>query len=501
MKNSSNKIIWLVVLLSFLTRIEGIRTETFAFTYDVGRDLLKVHEMLTTYDIPLIGQTTGISGLFYGPWWYYLLTVPFILSGGDPRGVVLFMVLTGVAGTYLCLRIGKQIKAPLLGLFFASLFAVSPVLIGITSQIWNPNIIPILVIMLLSILLTLFSQKHTRRKVILSMMVGFLAGLILDSEIVYGILFLLALIIVMVLYRSFLSARLVASGVAGFFIVLLPRIVFEVAHGFIMTNAVIKFLQQGRDGSGAGIQFQPIESFFSQWHLFTKTLATESDVLGSVVLIFLLFSLLFYRKHLSDSLRFLTTFMAVQVGVFFFGLSFFFEAIWDHYLIGLPVMYTGLLAVSVFLIMDVHANKRNLIGLVFILLLLINLQLPNRIAGYWSPPVLNDPAQYAVQKKVVDYVYENAKGEPFKYILYTPPVHDYTYQYVFNWYGRKRYGYVPENENVAYFYLIIEPDNQYPQRVTDWLSQREGDGEIVSEELLPGGIRVQKRSIQKNAQP
>ncbi|MGE5042387.1 MAG: hypothetical protein ACM3IJ_05810, partial [Candidatus Levyibacteriota bacterium] len=57
----------LVFLIGFYLRAVGIFSNSFAFTYDVGRDLLEVQKIVSAHKIPLIGQTTGLGGLFYGP--------------------------------------------------------------------------------------------------------------------------------------------------------------------------------------------------------------------------------------------------------------------------------------------------------------------------------------------------------------------------------------------------------------------------------------------------
>ena len=67
-----------VILGSYL-RFQGVFTNSFAFTYDVGRDMLALWDITHFVDLPFIGPTTGLPGLFYGPWWYWLLS-PFSLS-------------------------------------------------------------------------------------------------------------------------------------------------------------------------------------------------------------------------------------------------------------------------------------------------------------------------------------------------------------------------------------------------------------------------------------
>ena len=54
-----------------------------------------------------------------------------------------------------------------------------------------------------------------------------------------------------------------------------------------------------------------------------------------------------------------------------------------------------------------------------------------------------DPSLYKNEVAAIDYVYKYAKGQNFKVYTYLPSVYDYPYQYLFWWYGNKKYGYIP----------------------------------------------------------
>ena len=95
---------------------------------------------------------------------------------------------------------------------------------------------------------------------------------------------------------------------------------------------------------------------------------------------------------------------------------------------------------------------------------------------------------------MLDFIYKDAHGSKFNFIAYTPVVHDYTYRYLFSWYGPKEYGYIPSTEKQTLFYVIIEPDPGYEGRIKDWLKVREKDGKVLLEKTVKGGILVQKRN-------
>jgi hypothetical protein len=104
----------------------------------------------------------------------------------------------------------------------------------------------------------------------------------------------------------------------------------------------------------------------------------------------------------------------------------------------------------------------------------------------------SDPSNLATELKAVDWVYQEAGGKPFKIYSYLPSIYDYTYQYLFWWYGTGKYGYQPAD--IAYLpdvpeyiqdsssfwtkkkpfesdsptFLIIQGDGDHQDRVYAW---------------------------------
>jgi hypothetical protein len=165
-----------------------------------------------------------------------------------------------------------------------------------------------------------------------------------------------------------------------------------------------------------------------------------------------------------------------------------------HYTVGIPLVLAFLFALSLFLWRNIKYATYALIFVSYFLFW-INSQPVQILSNIGKPVFEGDVSVYRNQTAVIDYVYHQAQGQKFKYIVYTPPVHDYTYQYLFEWYGRKTYGYFPETSKAHLFFVILEPDTQMPSRLTDWLKSRENDGTIVKTQQLKGGIIVQTRLV------
>jgi hypothetical protein len=184
-----------------------------------------------------------------------------------------------------------------------------------------------------------------------------------------------------------------------------------------------------------------------------------------------------------------TTFIVLMV--FYIGTIIFSHAIWPHYLVGLPVLYVLLLSISIYLFSE--KTKNVFYGWIILIIIFVIIfksfvifQIFNNTQ--WE----GDASVYKNQLAVLDYIYKQANGKSFKYVLYTPPVNDYTYQYLFKWYGFNKYGYSPKNDaRLAYF--IIESDPGYPDRPKWWLDARKTDGKIIKTFKARGGIIVQTR--------
>jgi len=274
---------------------------------------------------------------------------------------------------------------------------------------------------------------------------------------------------------------------------MLPRVLFELRHDFLMTRSVIEF-------GKAGVWQQGViplsQRFLNRVQIFqgfwVDAVAGQSRILSLALLIFsfcILF--LFYNKTKSIERFFLKTILVVFLSLFI-GLTLYREAVWNHYLIGLPVFYIFLLTLVLNLFKEHLGGIR--IGILFVLLVLwVNLKPHQVLIGLKKPLWEGDAAVYRNQLAVLDYIYEEAKGEDFNYIAYTPPLHDYNYRYLFAWYGSKEYGYPPSEEKARLLFVIIEPDYQFPQRVKEWLEVRRDDGQIREEAVVKGGIVVQRR--------
>ena len=178
--------------------------------------------------------------------------------------------------------------------------------------------------------------------------------------------------------------------------------------------------------------------------------------------------------------------------MFFTGLSFFSDALWGHYIVGLPVIFILIFSIATASLTGFR-KYRPVILAAMCLYLLFLLRPQEIITRYTAPMWVGDASVYRNQIEILDYVYEKAEKKQFNYLVYTPAVHDYPYRYLFTWYGKRAYNYSPTPETQPLLFVIIEPDTGYEERQREWLRIREGEGRIVEVKKFPSGITVQTR--------
>jgi len=485
--------LYVIVLIGAYFRLQGVFTNSFAFTYDVGRDMLALWNIAYLHKIPLIGATTGLPGVFYGPWWYYLLTPFFIIFSGNPQGIALVMSLIGILTIIGAFILGKKLGGNFLGLLFALIISISPVMISLSSQIWNPKITPLFVIFVLLVLSKIyFLDKKDKSKYYF--LLGILLAFNIDLEIVFGLLLSIGIVLsVIFTVKRKISVRSVLYFIFGGLLIFAPRIFFEFRHGFLMTKSFITFFI---GGNSEHLVSSFLDTFISRLSVmfdqFNSTLAAENKLFGILILLFISITLLFLYKKADVLIKNFINTCLIVILIFLLGTVFFSHDIWPHYLVGVPVFYILLFAIS-FHLLHKKLSNNFFSTLILIFIIVINLNPISLIQSLNKPLWEGDTSVYRNQVAVIDYVYKQAHGKEFKYVVYTPPLYDYTYQYLFRWYGPKNYRYSPVvKSNLAYF--ILEPDLQYPSRLKDWLKLREGDGKIIKTEIIKGGIIVQTRT-------
>lgn len=397
------------------------------FTYDQGRDLLLLAEMALG-DIKLVGPTTGISGVFLGPWYYYWLLLGFWLGDGSPVVVGYWSALTICVGYVLTYYgvlkpiVGR--KTALLGYFW---LLVAPGALEASRLIWNPSLTPVTIAVMLSGLLASVRTGVTRKTWWLAL--GALgAGLSLHTELAYAI-FLGPVVVVWLGYywiQKKYSWQQLCLAVVMVLATLMPQVLFELKHNFIMTRAAVAELHD----TSKQVSFQQVwrERPAQMRHELERQLLTGKPypmVLGLGLVAIAVFGV--WRQRDANSRLILAVTAAPLVGLLFHrgNYGFFFEYyLSPHFLLVIIWLIIAMAGLGPKLKLVATGVILSVMGLGFI--------------RYW--PIVSQPnlLQYSIGHELMTLRLIQAHGQatehrPLGVDVFVPNLLPTQYQYLAAW--------------------------------------------------------------------
>ena len=471
------------LITGLFIRLEGTLGGYFAMTFDQGKDLLALHSIVIDHKFTLIGSSAGIDGTFHGVWWYWFLSPFFYIFGGDPKLLLVVFGIFCASAILVAYVLGATLKNSRLGLICAGLVTFSSFYIGTASQLWHPNAVTVFVLLFLWVFGRYLLSNGS------FFWVGVFSGLIFEFQLAFGIFFIPSFILALIINRSIPKIRDIGLGIGGCLLWMLPRFLFDLRHGFLQSRALLNFLLHPilrHTSLSLVARFQDrTETFFN---LFKNAFARDNPFIAWGLLLIIVIFLIFYLRRESARLKKLVFIVVTQIFLLFIITSLYPNVLWDYYLIGFPSLFLPILGLSLYRFAQVY--KR--VGWLLILGLLFFNFSPQI---YLNPTIWEgDASVYKNQIAVVDGIYKEAGVSEFNVSVYSPSVIDYTYQYLFLWYGKAKYNYMPSRDKIKKtVFFIIEPDRWNPILKEAWLRDRNGDGTIVWQRRFAGGIEVEKR--------
>jgi hypothetical protein len=202
-------IIILIVLIAIFLRIFKISTNAH-FQADEARDLVNIHQIFVEKKITLVGPISDDGNHLFSSLTYYLILPFAVIFNFNPMGTVSGAVFWGLV-TFVCFWLLAIKVNPKMLILSGILAALWWPLIQISRWPWNPNFVPLWIV--LSIYLSLYKGKKFK---ILS---GLSAGLALHHHV----LAVISSVFVWLKKRSFL-------WILGFIFAMLPFVIFDLRH-------------------------------------------------------------------------------------------------------------------------------------------------------------------------------------------------------------------------------------------------------------------------------
>ncbi|MBI2026153.1 MAG: glycosyltransferase family 39 protein [Candidatus Levybacteria bacterium] len=481
----------LLIFLSIVPRSVELINRNYIFLLDQGRDYLAVKDIVIDHNLTLIGSEVGggmagIQGVFHGPFYFYLLSIPFIIFDGDPWGGIVLMFLFGILTIIAAFLFGKKVfNSPGMGIVLALLVAASPPLIAQSRFVWNPHPSSFFILVAFYFIYLLSEKKKKY-----FFLAAFFSGLTYNFDTALAVPISVSLVIYAIYLLRTGKIKHYLSLISGFVLAYLPFLLFQTRHGFGAISGIINYLFFQKDK----------ESFFIYNHSsafvlnFFDTFPKQSFFPETLILIvFALTLLLFIIKEENKQLKHFSLFMILLSGVTFFILSFLRNYVFPYYLIHLNFVYIFLFCYILFNSIKTKAKNIQIIFFGFLILLLFEAVFHAQATFRKDLKDYGGMAKVKGKIEAIDYIYQDAKGEKFGLLIFSPPVYTYPYDYLIWWYGGKKYGFLPNPEKSGLFYLLIEEDHSQPWTYKGWLETVIKEGRVMKTEKLPSGFIVQKR--------
>lgn len=406
---------------------------------DSARDMVDVREMVELKKPRLTGPTSAIQGVYDGPAWYYLLAIPYLLSEGDPYSEILMEIVLWTIGGYFLLKLLSRFgKISMIA--GGTLWVSSNYMVLLNMYSFNPNPVALLAPLFFYLLVSFLETK----KQIFYILAWFMAGIYFNFEMNAGVFPPMIILITQFLNdRKSLFSKVSLYGYFAFFATLLPQILFDLRHEFIMSQSLIKFIQTSSGSIEIGNKITNLWQSF--YNVFNATFF-NFPILSALIITLTLYLVINYFKEVKNN-------WVIVISLLFIFVPFI------SYII-LPVTvnswHLGLEVVAAIFLASLllkYIPKGISLALLAVILYWGSFNIFHFFQNEYGKRSL-DPSMYVNEIAAIDYVYQKAGGKNFKVYTHIPSVYDFPYQYLFYWHGKKTYGYVP----FEYSYLPNKPE-------------------------------------------
>lgn len=425
------------------------------FGFDQARDAF---ESVSIYkgDLKIIGPSAAKEGLFHGPLYWYLVGPLYLLGNGNPVWPAAFLIVLSAAGVFLVFHIGRTLFNMYTGLIAGLIYAFSFEQTQYALYFGNPApaVLTILVFYL-------GFAKFLFRKDLKGIPIALLGlGLSVQFEfflIYLGVVFLLLLTLSqrkeLILFIK--NPRYVTVSLLALLGSLSTFILSELKFNFRSSQVLLKMA-----GESAGISHLGKSFFIYADRLLLQIHDNVFSFNGQIAVLIFLFLLGAFFFKIIDRKKNILLF----IWVFSSALLVFF---------GIPNLYynnigisAGFILLSSYLLYLLFLKNKFLGGMAVSVILASNLSLilTQNPKGVVSDIYVQEGMLLNRQKQTIDVIYNDAAGKPIVVSALTMPLKiNTTWAYLFNWYGKEKYGYLP--------YWAGEAAPGYPGHLPAWQSQ------------------------------
>ncbi|OGM60979.1 hypothetical protein A2955_01790 [Candidatus Woesebacteria bacterium RIFCSPLOWO2_01_FULL_37_19] len=434
--NKMNRYLFLIFLAALIIRFLYYPSEI-SFGYDQARDAYASLKAVSG-DFKIIGPPTTMPDVYHGSAFYYIFGPIYKLFGTDPEVLSMFLRIYNAFGIFLvyfiALNLFKDKKIALLSsIFFAfsfeqtqyAMFLGHPAL-GVISTL----------VFYLGLSLFIFNKKKIGLSVAL-----FGAGMSMQFHFTLINLFFVFLITAIIFRKQFLKINLkvVLLSILALSLSVSTFILAEIKYGFRTTNTLLEFLGGKSMDTTKTIQLENLAVVLKRF-LHDNVYSFQTSRYLILPMLLITFYWVIRNQKYKEGGVFLFVWLFAGILPYISGGN-----VQTNYYFAIGASVSILILSSV-VIVKIYEKYKFIGGLIFSLIILSNLKLVTSINPKGTLPEVN--AQVGMhlpdEKLILDYIYQKAEGKAFSVNALTIPYKiNTTWSYLFEWYGLKRYGYLP----------------------------------------------------------
>lgn len=434
LRSKKSALLFVIFLLALVLRFLYFPQNTY-FGFDQARDAFASLEIIKG-DIKVVGPPAANQVLHHGVLYYYIFAPFYLISGGDPAAVSTFLRILNASGIFLLFLLVYPMFGMAAALLSSLLFALSFEQTQFSLFLNHPSLAVISVLLFYLGLSTWIFRKETWGL----FLALFGLGLSIQFEFVETQLIVVFILFILFLRKSIpkLSFQDMALGFLAFLIPVSTYVVSEIKNNLPVIRKVANLSQDSSESLYSLISHINQIFWLMNRHLQDNLAANSiiSIILGIVFLSLII--VLTYKNVYRKQLIFLA--------IWFFGgflVYFFIKNDAYFYNTGTSI---SILIFTAFLLSKFFRWNKWVTTTFLILILISNLYLITKNNPLGPNPKINPQIGLLLkdEQRVLDFIYQNASGDEFSVNALTMPYNvNTTWSYLFEWYGKKRYGYVP----------------------------------------------------------
>jgi 4-amino-4-deoxy-L-arabinose transferase-like glycosyltransferase len=415
-------VLWLFLISLFL-RIFKL-SHFISFHQDQVRDLFYVKEHFEVGKIILLGPKASVGDFFLPPFWYYFMGIAYIFSKSPLAPAFLTAIFSSLTSIVVYIFVNKFFNKKL-AFISALLYAVSPLSIEYSRFAWNPNPIPLFVILTIYFLYKFLYDNDKKSFYWGTVAANIAVQLHYQGLVIFIFYFLAIFISKKINWKQFFKYTLINL------ILILPFIIYELQNNFKNTSGVINFLMSSQVITKLrlfGIPFfvKFIIKDFS--YFLARVLFFKNEILGYLALFVLGVTLLIpIRIRRLDLLR------------YFFFFSFLMLYFYKNSLIDFYLLFLIPLVVVYFVLIGNNFFGVKLTSAIFFIIILINLIKSPAFGKYdktylWireSIKKVTTKKDYCIAYNIFPQNFIESKFRYMMTLVKNKPVYDYCQQIIY----------------------------------------------------------------------